>query len=345
MLGLPASPAGGDEVVELPPVGVSANIPLVKVADYKLREARAHAAAVADDRYIYVIGGANATASWPYLASIERFDTILGTSEEFARMHWPRISHGAILHDGKIYVLGGMTWPKIVVDSVEIIDLATRRVSFGLKMPRAREEFGCVLLGDDIYALGGGTTYRPQAAATGSVDIYSLTSQTWRKGRPLSSSRLVAAAVLDRPLVISGTGLVANDGSALRSGFANGPWIVVPGGYNGNALDLVQVFNPDLNAWFSLPPLLHPVSAAAPVISGHYLFLFGNYTAPYELVAYNFITRKSESFTLGYKPSRSAAVVVVRGKIYVIGGKQSAEGSSSNYIQVFEPTKSYRTPN
>jgi len=329
-------------VVDLPPVNVSANIPLVKVADFQLREARAHAAAVTDGRYIYVIGGANATLIRPYMASIERFDTVTGISEEFARLHRPRISHGAVLHDGKIYVLGGMTWPNIVEDSVEVVDLATRRVFSGPTMPKAREEFGCALLGDDLYVLGGGSTFRPDPEVTRLVDIYSFASRNWRKGEPLSLPRLAAAAVLNLPLVIAANDLVASDGTRPGVGFANGPWIVVPGGFNGNALDLVQVFNPGLRAWFSLPPLLHPVSASAPVILGHYLFLFGNYTAPYEVVAYNFITRKSESYTLRYKPARSAAVVVVQGKIYVIGGKQNPDGSSSDSIQVFEPTERIR---
>jgi hypothetical protein len=117
-----------------------------------------------------------------------------------------------------------------------------------------------------------------------------------------------------------------------------GPWIVAAGGYNGIPLDEVEVFSPRAEAWFRLPPLCHAVSAYSSVVMGHYLFLFGNYSNPSELVAYNLFTKKSEAFSLRYKAARHTAAVIVQGRIYVIGGRVTATSRPVNYIQVFAPT-------
>ena len=204
-LGLGAKKAHGEErPVLLPKFEVFADVPLVKVADYRMLEKRAAAAAVTDGRYIYIIGGQSSTG-W-LLNSIERFDPVTGTSEPFARLQKARMWHEAVLHDGKIYVLGGVTNADLpapnlgavndsvllrgIDRSVEIVDLTTRQTSAGVEMPMPREQFGCETAGDDLYVIGG-ETWTPQRdlslkdhGPTNSVRIFSFSTGQWRNGPP-----------------------------------------------------------------------------------------------------------------------------------------------------------------
>ena len=57
------------------------------------------------------------------------------------------------------------------------------------------------------------------------------------------------------------------------------------------------------------------------VVMGHYLFLFGSYTHPEGLVAYDLRTGHLEAFTLSYIAARHTAAVELNWKVYIIGGK------------------------
>ena len=345
-----------DGAVPLLRAVVSAGVPLVKIAEFKMLERRFAPAAVTDGRYIYIIGGTPSNGA--PLETIERFDPVSGTSEAFAKLHTGRFWHQAVIHAGKIYVLGGSTLspggsnpaafggstyfdelraPPAVramiranegdftftnsmglrmtfEASVEIIDLATRQVTRGAPMPVAQASFGCVTLGDELYVIGGKRLRGGRLAFTNAELVYSFANGKWRDGLNMPTPRETPATLVD------------------------GPFIVVPGGYNGiRELDVVEAFDPRTDAWIVLPKLCRPVSAHSLVFLGHFLFLFGNYEAPDELVAYDLVTKESETFTLQYKPARHTASVVVNGKIYVIGGKVAKDTEVLDDIQIFAP--------
>ena len=359
---------GDDAPKILPRVEVTAVVPLVKVADYRMREARFAPAAVADGDFIYIIGGSN--SGNVTLDSIERFNVRTGVSENFAKLNIGRLAHGAIVAGGKIYVLGGKSvqlrpagsprggefdiarpylnnpdarpyFEPTVEDrfraireqelhgidaadpvqnlsglelesSMEVVDLATRRVTRGAGLPEARAAFACVEFGGKIYAIGGQVERGSTLAHSGAMAVFDLATGKWSRGAPMPTPRDSAAAWVD------------------------GGFIIVPGGYNGRvALDVVDVFNPRQGTWRNLPPLCHPVSAHSLAFLGHYLFLFGNYDSPEELIAYDLFSKESASFTLDYKSARHTAAVVHEGKIYVMGGKVYRSSEALDYIQVF----------
>lgn len=329
---------------DFPAFTVSARVPLVKVGDFKMRESRVAAAAVTDGRYIYIIGGQDSGGH--ILKSVERFDPQSGKSEPFAELRHARLWHEAALHAGKIYVLGGSSEGLLLetlefrdtlrvsreqhaLDNIneaslpvpgsmdlegtmEVLDLATRRVSDGKPMPDARNQFACVTLGDDLYVIGGRREYFGRPSYTNTVVIYSFRTGRWRNGIPMPTPRASAGALVD------------------------GPFVVVPGGYDGmKTLDAVEAFDPRGQRWIILPRMCRTSSAHSVAFLGHSLFLFGNYVAPDELIALDLRTKQSESFTLQYKPARHTAVVVVGERIYVLGGKVSKDAKAVDYIQVF----------
>jgi hypothetical protein len=358
-----AAPAEPEPPVVLPKVTVTAQVPLVKVAEFRMREHRYAPAAVTDGRYIYIIGGHDDKGN--VLDTVERFDPRTGVSEDFAKLHKARFWHQAVWHQGKIYVLGGsmmdskvssqMSPPPPFIDdlrasptaraqtriddreelerisamehlasgvSMEIIDLATRQVTPGPAMPDPRSQFGCVTLGGELYVIGGRKPRAQGFSWSNTVPIYSMATGQWRNGLPMPTPR-----------------------GATQGAVVAGPFIVVPGGFNGQrVLDNVEAFNPRENAWIILPPLCRDSSAHAVVFMGNYLFLFGNYEAPGELIAYDLRTKKSEAFTLQYTPARNAAAVVLDGKIYVIGGRAYKYTEELDCIQVFAPPPKNAAP-
>lgn len=173
------------EIVRVPQVTVSGAVPIVKVADYATREARYAPAVVTDGSFLYIIGGMG--RGLEVLKSVERFNLKTHKTEHFCDLQVGRFSHKAVLIGDKIFVVGGSSTgvaPATVVfadsadtgartkalgyasdaagpisteflDSVEIIDLKNKKVSFGPFLPEGRSSFACVRRGSRILILGG----------------------------------------------------------------------------------------------------------------------------------------------------------------------------------------------
>ncbi len=322
--------ASAQDPVTLPKVSVTANVPLLKVAEHRMLEKRFAPAAVTDGRYLYFIGGQDAGGA--PLDSIERFDPETGKSEPFARLQTARLWHRAVVHQGKIFVLGGATpafqksamrrlqspgrilSPLMLCAEVETVDLATGRVGKMPPMPTPRKEFGCVVIGGKIHVLGGQRFYKEKSSCTNSVDIFDPAAGEWTTGVPMIKPLISDAVLVD------------------------GSTIVVPGGYDGSvASEVVQAYDPTQGSWGLIPSLCKQSSAHSVVVLGSHLFLFGNYSNPGELIAYDLATKVSETFTLQYTPARHAAAVALNGRIYVAGGKEQIDSTPLDSIQVFAP--------
>jgi hypothetical protein len=185
-------------------------------------------------------------------------------------------------------------------------------------MPQARAQFACVKYGQKIYVIGGRIPHPNPSmrACTNTMAVFDLVTGMWSEGVPMPTPRETVGAVVD------------------------GGFIVVSGGYDlTKSRDEVEVFNPRANTWRTIAKLCQPSSSHSLVFLDHYLFLFGSYDSPGELIAYDLMAKRSETFTLQYKPARHTAAVVHEGKIYVIGGKVSRVSGALNYIQVFAPPK------
>lgn len=330
--------------VKLPKINVPAYVPLRKVDDFHLRRGRACSAVVAYGDCLYIIAGE--ASSGELLDSVEQFDIRTGRSREFARLGTARFRHRAVLVGDKIYVLGGES--RILVqnpadlarsameapaeermlasdslpgveldDSVEIIDLKSGKVTAGPRMPDARSNFGCVVVDQKIFVIGGKCLRGYSTARTNRTEVLELKRNRWTPGVPMPTPRQADAVIVD------------------------GPFIVVPGGFDGRqASSAVEAFNPRTGIWANVPPLCRSTSSNASVFLGNYLFLFGDYDLPGEIMAYDLRTKRSETFTLGYRAARDAAAVVQNNRIWVVGGKTLAGSEPTDLIQVFEPTKS-----
>lgn len=316
------------DVTKLPEVTVSAKVLLVREPDLKMTEARIGAAAVVAGDYVYVIGGSSTLT--PAIKSIERFDPRTGRSERFAELQTGRSHAGAVAAGDKLYVFGGKTegfatntaaniigeaspvpFSGIVPDdSVEVVDLSTRRVASGPPMPDARARFGCTLVGDKVYIVGGEKLEQDAFVVTNTVNVFDLATQAWTAGVPMPPEPRLANTLELRDLV-------------LRFG-----------GYNGHDQKAdVVVFNPRKSVWTSLPAMTRALYAA-PVFHGHYIFFFGDSDAPQTVFAYDLITKTSEDIDVSAYPARFVAAVAVGPRIYVFGG-MAGETAPLDLIQVY----------
>jgi hypothetical protein len=271
----------------------AANGLLTKVGNFHLHTERFGAAAVADGRYVYIIGGMNRGG---ILGDIERFDVRTHEITTLTDRLTPRHHHGAVLVNGKIYMLGGHTygWQ----DETQIYDLATGKITQGTPLPWPRYSFATAALGGKIYVMGGrieGDDRLPRR-----MEIYDIASNSWTEGSPMPTPRVTSAAVVSHDMII------------------------VPGGYARPATSVgvktVEAYLPGKNQWVSLPDLAQPVSAHSAALLGNSLFLFGNYDPPDTILAYDLVTHASTIFKDGFKPASHTAAVAHDGLIYVIGG-------------------------
>lgn len=297
---------------------VQGESPLVKVAEYQMREARFGAAAVIHGDHLYVSGGSN-EGNW-VLDSMERLDLRTGVSQPFGRLQRGRLWHRAIVVGQTMYVLGGATMDsgeggqriQGPDDSVELIDLPTGRVSRGPTMPDRRRSFACWQFDGKLHVIGGFVRSGSKSGWSNSTLLFDLSTKLWSRGASLLTAREAEAAVVDDSLV------------------------VVAGGYSGvGALDQVEFFDPRKGHWQALPPLCRETSAHAVALLGHELFLFGHYDDVAQCLVYDLRTRQSKAITAPFAGARHSAAVVHRDRIYLVGGRTAESSEGFARVQVF----------
>lgn len=132
--------------------------------------------------------------------------------ERKADMLFPRGEHANVSHDGKIYVLGGISNHTTGPTQVEAYDPATDRWTEESALPagRYRHHFtaGASLYngidGPEIWICGG--KEGAKNAGVDWVDVYNLAAKTWRKGPSLPQPHWAGPAVVvgDKLHVLSG---------------------------------------------------------------------------------------------------------------------------------------------
>lgn len=321
---------------KMAPVRVAGDVPLVKLGEIPLQTGRFGVEAVWHDNYLYVIAGGASFAE--IFDTVERVDLRTQQSAPFVKLKQPRLFHRAVVDQRKIYVLGGRYFDpssgsnfdpllsphgprgpvrpndplsETFLDSVEIIDLDRGTVAAGPRMPVAKAHFAAAVHDHKLYVIGGQKARGTQTVNTNTVEILDLATGKWSNGIPMPTPRAAQAAVV-------------------------GELILVPGGYTGTtALSVMEFFNPAEKAWKTLPDLCASRSAYSMAFLGKHLFLFGDYDATDEILAYNLATRQSSIFTLDYRRARHSATVVGDGLIYVVGGRRIASGPALDLVQVF----------
>lgn len=129
------------------------------------------------------------------------------------------------------------------VSAMEVIDLATGRVSEGTAMPVAKALFGCVTVADKIMVIGGQKLRNGSIVCTSTTEVFDPVTNQWSVGVDLSTPRRGTASAVD--------------------GF-----VIFLGGYGAlEAGRTTEVFNPREGIWRRLPALAEPINPSATVLA------------------------------------------------------------------------------
>jgi N-acetylneuraminic acid mutarotase len=126
----------------------------------------------------------------------------IGIWQERIPMPTKRCATGAVVIDGKIYVIGGLKTEDIALSNLEVYDPLTNVWIEKTPMPTARGDCGCAVVGGKIYMIGG---VNPDVVAT--VEVYDPATDRWTTKKPLPAARghVTACAVGTKIYVIGGS--------------------------------------------------------------------------------------------------------------------------------------------
>lgn len=133
---------------------------------------------------------------------------------------------------GQTYVVGGYNSSPLT--AVQIYNPATNKWTAGTGLPTGLSNQACAGVRGAVYEFGG--TINNGASQTNAVLAYSPAAKTWSSKAAMPNARQDIVAVVSNNLVY------------------------VIGGYNGNRLATVDVYDPATDTWKSGSPLLTPQS-------------------------------------------------------------------------------------
>lgn len=219
-------------------------------------------AVVVEDR-IYLMGAM--TGRFPKETPLEKVVVYLPKTDTFEFVHSipesrRRGGAGAVLHKGKIYLVGGITNGHIdgCQAWLDEYDPATGQWRVLPDAPHARDHFQAVVVGNRLYAPAGRSTSQKTKKlfelTVSEMDVFDFDTETW----------VDAADVPPLPTPRAGNSALVVDGR-----------IVVAGGESGNqkmAHNEVDAYDPRTNAWSSWPKLNRGRHGTGLVVVGDYLY-------------------------------------------------------------------------
>ena len=226
---------------------------------------------------IYVIGGddENRSGGFYFLGTNEVYDPLTNTWETKQPMPTSREYMDANVVNGKIYVIGGMTWMdenknyRNHTAVNEVYDPTTDSWSSKQPAPFAVGQYASAVLNNKIYIMGGtsnGTLYGGSSELV-SNQIYDVETDTWSLGASIPPTKYSADAG-----VVAGT-YYASAGATV--GVMAPKRIYVIGGGLTETTNVVHVYDPVLDNWTSGAPMSVNRSSLAVGVVGDILYAMG----------------------------------------------------------------------
>jgi N-acetylneuraminic acid mutarotase len=189
----------------------------------------------------------------------------------------------------------------------------------GRPMTTARAHAGGVLVGEDIYVIGGSSTSGPRSL----TEVYDTLGNIWRAAAPMS------------------VGLeqfgIATDGMKI---FVAGGYETIGADRNDDAeTDALWIYDVRSGNWTAGPDMPDwRVGLSLAVVGDKIYALGGRGTSTQQIFVFDIGGQEwSISKSSNPAPRFDSAVVVVDGLIYVIGGKEGTRASSR--VDIFDPAK------
>lgn len=272
-----------------------------------------------------------------------------GSWTERASMPTARYAMSTAVVDGKIYVVGGMSKPGGIINTMEMFDPASN--TWEVKAPSPRNNYGLAVatVNGKIYALGGTNGWK----TSGAVDEYDPMANRWiRKTNLPTARKWPVAAVVDETIYVIG-GVDKNLFATVEAynpvldEWSNKADLPVPGakysaavvdgkiyvmGYRSDELKVhpeVYEYDPKFDAWTRKADMPTPRMALSMVAVDHYIYAIGGSSSldPFNKVStveiYDTRTDVWKSGVELPNPRSHHVSAVVNGDIYAIGGVDS----------------------
>jgi Bacterial Ig-like domain (group 3)/Kelch motif len=153
---------------------------------------------------IYILGGAGRSGS---LGAVQKYDPIGDTWSSGTPMSVPRSELGAVLLNGKVYAIGGVTNSGVTTNTVEIYYPITDTWKMGPPLPAGRASMAVGVRQGKIY-VASGTDDWSVGSPTNTAFVFDPGTGMWSTVHVLPTSRTAcrAAVVNDIIYVIGGVG-------------------------------------------------------------------------------------------------------------------------------------------
>ncbi|QDT04720.1 N-acetylneuraminate epimerase [Rubripirellula lacrimiformis] len=205
-----------------------------------------HFQAVVWGQGVYLIGAM--TGGYPRETPLDKIIVYSPATDSFQFVHGipesrRRGGAGAVVHDDKIYLVGGITNGHVGGSTawLDCYDPRTGDWEVLEDAPHARDHFQAVLIGDKIYAAGGRTTSQATKQTfqltVPEVDVYDIRTGRWQ------------TSATPPPLPVARAGNMA---------MTFGGALIIGGGESGDqktAHDEVEVWSPGDDTWKRWPSL------------------------------------------------------------------------------------------
>lgn len=235
-----------------------------------------HVAAVELDGKIYMMGGfkypdaakpgEKPNPGWQPIDNAWEYDPAADTWKALAPMPTKRGSSNAVVHGGKIYVIGGASMhpgsketfihparPHRAVDANEVYDPATDTWEKRSPMPTARNHAAAGMANNKIYVIGGrvGAAFITRGSSVNIVEEYDPATDQWgplKAAIPTARSAVAFATYRGKIYVAGGEDQDSRKLSAFRA---------------------VEAYDPATNTWTILPSMQFPRHGLAGAFVGN----------------------------------------------------------------------------
>ncbi|MGH1419162.1 MAG: Kelch repeat-containing protein [Hyphomicrobiaceae bacterium] len=233
-----------------------------------LLEARQEIYAGVANGKIYVAGGIGADGA--PLASFERYHPKANKWEGLPPLPQPRHHVAVVGVTNKVFAIGGFTgsWPNWQAQSkVNVFDSENMTWSTGPSLPQPRGEQVAVVVGQNIFVIGGRVKKTPNSGTffehidTNLNTCFLATAKKWMPCAPMPTARNShAAAVIDGKIYVVG---------GRRNVFDAGGRVTI------DNLAILEVYNPEANSWTTRAPM--PIAQGGLAAAAHSgrLYVFG----------------------------------------------------------------------
>lgn len=186
-------------------------------------------------------------------------------------------------------------------------------------MTTARAHAGGVLVGEDVYVIGGSSTSGPRSL----TEVYDTLGNIWRAAAPMSVGLEQFGIATDGVKIFVAGGYETTGTDRNDDAETDALWIY-------DVRSGIWTAGPDMPGW--------RVGLSLAIVGDKIYALGGRGTSMQRIYVFDIGTQKwSVSKSSNPAPRVDSAVVVDDGLIYVIGGKEG--NSASSRVDIFDPIK------